>query len=487
MGSGNSRLGGSPRKSKVNRSKHRLSSLLCGGASSSTSSSSSSSSLREDCATESLINSTDDCQHLSNDFHTPTHVSVSQSTSSPETSPTTTIHHFVSQNTSHTESSSNSKDEPVLPHQTETETNTDPKTYHHTLDHNITSPCTTQLPLILNSTTNAITNTDHFITNDLPSFLEENPNFESTPIPAVYDPTIASQSPGDQPLQELVTPELGLLVSDTTQARPEESLLHVNVVSVSSNVLPSINNEVTTREARRNSRRMFWDAFSTRSSTRLAEYPALLLTSEDADSTGSRRRWLLDIGDNIFDDEFRSDSLHLDRGSRYTTDRRRNSRSEFWDRLRGAATESRHRASCPLDLHSDGSCTCELDGEASALSSISRIVLLAEALFEVLDEIHHQPNFSLSLSVPAPESVVDSLPLRTYEKPCTNCGEDVDQCYICLAEYEEGEKIRVLPCRHEYHMSCVDKWLKEIHGICPLCRGEIVGKDTASSSDALAT
>lgn len=42
-------------------------------------------------------------------------------------------------------------------------------------------------------------------------------------------------------------------------------------------------------------------------------------------------------------------------------------------------------------------------------------------------------------------------------------GQMLCRCYICLVEYEEGESMRILPCHHEFHRSCIDKWLKEIH------------------------
>ncbi|KAL1354180.1 uncharacterized protein [Arachis hypogaea] len=153
---------------------------------------------------------------------------------------------------------------------------------------------------------------------------------------------------------------------------------------------------------------------------------------------------------------------------------------------------SGHDRSCVLSgQHRNGRCTCRNGSrdtnstdDTNARASISRIVMLAEALFEVLDEIHQQsvvlssrPSVSSIGSVPAPNEVVESLPVKLYTK-CHKHQEDAVQCYICLVEYEDGDSMRVLPCHHEFHKTCIDKWLKEIHRVCPLCRGDICVSDT---------
>ncbi|KAI9092325.1 hypothetical protein K1719_027825 [Acacia pycnantha] len=153
---------------------------------------------------------------------------------------------------------------------------------------------------------------------------------------------------------------------------------------------------------------------------------------------------------------------------------------------------SGHDRSCILSgQHRNGRCTCRsssrdanANDDTGARASISRIVMLAEALFEVLDEIHQQsvvlssrPSVSSIGSVPAPYEVVESLPVKLYTKLHKH-QEDAAQCYICLVEYDDGDSMRVLPCHHEFHVTCIDKWLKEIHRVCPLCRGDICAADS---------
>lgn len=43
-------------------------------------------------------------------------------------------------------------------------------------------------------------------------------------------------------------------------------------------------------------------------------------------------------------------------------------------------------------------------------------------------------------------------------------------CSICTEDFSKGEEVRVLPCNHKFHPDCVDPWLLNVSGTCPLCR-----------------
>jgi hypothetical protein len=45
-------------------------------------------------------------------------------------------------------------------------------------------------------------------------------------------------------------------------------------------------------------------------------------------------------------------------------------------------------------------------------------------------------------------------------------------CSICLGEYQTGEQIKPLPCKHHFHEKCVDEWLSDKNS-CPVCRREV--------------
>ncbi|KAG2756125.1 hypothetical protein P692DRAFT_20716007 [Suillus brevipes Sb2] len=61
-----------------------------------------------------------------------------------------------------------------------------------------------------------------------------------------------------------------------------------------------------------------------------------------------------------------------------------------------------------------------------------------------------------------------------------------ETCPICIVDFEEGDELRVLPCegKHRFHQTCVDPWLLELSGSCPLCRQDFHALETMLSGDA---
>jgi Ring finger domain len=70
------------------------------------------------------------------------------------------------------------------------------------------------------------------------------------------------------------------------------------------------------------------------------------------------------------------------------------------------------------------------------------------------------------------KSALKALPKTQYDKQADI--ENQKECVICLTEFEEGEEIRKLPqCGHEFHVGCIDQWLRS-RSSCPSCRRVLV-------------
>ncbi|XP_065585628.1 E3 ubiquitin-protein ligase RLIM isoform X2 [Cyrtonyx montezumae] len=70
---------------------------------------------------------------------------------------------------------------------------------------------------------------------------------------------------------------------------------------------------------------------------------------------------------------------------------------------------------------------------------------------------------------------IDNLAMRNFGE-----SDALKTCSVCITEYTEGNKLRKLPCSHEYHVHCIDRWLSE-NSTCPICRRAVLASGNRES------
>ncbi|GMP61258.1 hypothetical protein CsSME_00023793 [Camellia sinensis var. sinensis] len=92
-------------------------------------------------------------------------------------------------------------------------------------------------------------------------------------------------------------------------------------------------------------------------------------------------------------------------------------------------------------------------------------IILPRIIFVAEDDNEDNNNAVVGLD----QAVINSYPRFPFSKD-RGGGINDSMCSICLCEYREAEMLRMLPdCRHYFHLTCVDAWLK-LNASCPVCR-----------------
>ncbi|XP_017130846.1 E3 ubiquitin-protein ligase RNF13 [Drosophila elegans] len=110
----------------------------------------------------------------------------------------------------------------------------------------------------------------------------------------------------------------------------------------------------------------------------------------------------------------------------------------------------------------------------SILIGLCFIIMVIYMIYKCIREQRRQRRHRL------PKSMLKKLPVLRYTK--NNANNKYDTCVICLEDFIEDDKLRVLPCSHPYHTHCIDPWLTENRRVCPICKRKVFTKGEARAS-----
>ena len=76
---------------------------------------------------------------------------------------------------------------------------------------------------------------------------------------------------------------------------------------------------------------------------------------------------------------------------------------------------------------------------------------------------------------PPPPAACGGTALRIFEEPT---------CAVCLEKLAVGQFARQLPCRHVFHVECIDRWLTENSNLCPEDGLPVLGEEEEGAGGA---
>ncbi|KAJ2869560.1 hypothetical protein GGH93_006123 [Coemansia aciculifera] len=79
----------------------------------------------------------------------------------------------------------------------------------------------------------------------------------------------------------------------------------------------------------------------------------------------------------------------------------------------------------------------------------------------------------------APTDLVNSLPVKIFYHSKYREGEPAE-CAICLDDFDDEDELRILPCKHQYHVKCIDRWLTTRKKFCPICKKNVCPSSESS-------
>lgn len=95
-----------------------------------------------------------------------------------------------------------------------------------------------------------------------------------------------------------------------------------------------------------------------------------------------------------------------------------------------------------------------------------RSMLRQQSLWRRRNALNQEEPITVGLD----KAIVDSLPTFIYKLSEVLSKEGAPECAVCLSEFQENDKGRLLPkCNHSFHTDCIDMWFLS-HTTCPLCR-----------------